>query len=118
MREILAELLKDQHASIDLFFQQLDLDQFDRFFQTCLDCRGLIVITGVGKSGIIAEKIATTLISTGTKALFLSPTNFLHGDLGVLGEKDLLIMISKSGESEELLNLVPFAKLKKTRLLA
>ena len=115
---MLKELIDQQRASVDHFWRYLDLEVAEQFFQACLECKGLIVITGVGKSGFIAEKIAATLISTGTKALYLPPTNFLHGDLGILGKDDLLIMISKSGESEELLNITPFAKRRGTRILA
>ncbi len=86
--------------------------------EACLQTEGLIVFTGVGKSGIIAEKIAMTLVSTGTKALYLPPTNFLHGDIGILSEKDLFVLISRSGETEELLSLIPFAKRRGTRTLA
>ena len=115
---MLKELIDQQRASLDYFWCHLDLEEAELFFQACLECKGLIVITGVGKSGFIAEKIAATLISTGTKALYLPPTNFLHGDLGILGCDDLLIMISKSGESEEILDIIPFAKIRRTQLLA
>lgn len=115
---MLKELIDQQRASVDYFWRHLDLERAEQFFQACLECKGLIVITGVGKSGFIAEKIAATLISTGTKSLYLPPTNFLHGDLGIFGEEDLLVMISKSGESEELLNIIPFAKRRGTQILA
>lgn len=115
---MLKELIDQQRASLDHYWSRLDLEEAEDFFQACLECKGLIVITGVGKSGFIAEKIAATLISTGTKALYLPPTNFLHGDLGILGEDDVLIMISKSGESEELLAILPFAKRRGTKILA
>ena len=78
--------------------------------QACLQCRGAILFTGVGKSGFIAQKIAQTLVSTGTKAFALNPTDALHGDLGILGPGDLVVTVSKSGSTEELLRLVPFAK--------
>ena len=78
--------------------------------QTCLDCNGTIVCTGVGKSGFIAQKICQTLVSTGTKALYLSPTDALHGDIGILTQQDLLVCFSKSGNTDELLRLVPYAK--------
>lgn len=115
---MLSELFREQRRYIDHYFDHLDLAQVDTVLQECLNIEGLIVFTGVGKSGIIAEKIAMTMISTGTKALYLPPTNFLHGDIGILSEKDLFIMISRSGETEELLNLVPFAKKRGTRLVA
>lgn len=115
---MLTELLTDQRRYIDHYFDHLDLIQVDKVVQECLRVKGLIVFTGVGKSGIIAEKIAMTLISTGTKALYLPPTNFLHGDIGILSSDDLFVCMSRSGETEELLNLIPFAKNKGVRLLA
>ncbi len=115
---MLKQLIKQQRSSLDHFWEHIDLEQAESFFKTGLECTGLIIITGVGKSGIIAEKIVATLISTGTKALYLPPTNFMHGDLGILASEDLFIMISKSGESEELLNLIPFVKKRASKLLA
>lgn len=115
---MLLELLKAQQRYIGYYFDHLDLTESDQVLQECLNTQGLIIFTGVGKSGIVAEKIAMTMISTGTKALYLPPTNFLHGDLGILSEKDLLVVMSRSGETEELLNLVPFAKKRGARLLA
>lgn len=115
---MLTKLIEQQRISLDYFWRHLDLKSAENFFQLCLECKGLIVITGVGKSGFIAEKIAATLISTGTRSLYLSPTNFLHGDIGILGSDDLLIMLSKSGESDELLDIIPFAKKRGTCILA
>jgi arabinose-5-phosphate isomerase len=115
---MLLELLKEQRRYLDHYFDRLDLMEVDKVVKECLNTKGLIIFTGVGKSGIIAEKIAMTLISTGTKALYLPPTNFLHGDIGILSENDLFVMMSRSGETEELLSLVPFAKKRGARLLA
>jgi hypothetical protein len=78
--------------------------------QECLDCRGTLLFTGIGKSGFIAQKVCQTLVSTGTKAVYLSPTDALHGDIGIVGRDDLVVMVSKSGATEELLRLVPYAK--------
>lgn len=78
--------------------------------QACLHCKGAILFTGVGKSGFIAQKISQTLVSTGTKAVFLNPTDALHGDLGIVSKDDLVVLFSKSGNTEELIRLVPFAK--------
>ena len=78
--------------------------------QACLACTGSILFTGVGKSGFIAQKISQTLVSTGTKAVFLNPTDALHGDLGIVSKHDLVVMFSKSGNTEELIRLVPYAK--------
>jgi len=115
---MLTDLLAEQRRYIDHYFDRLDLTEVDKVVQECLRVKGLIVFTGVGKSGIIAEKIAMTMISTGTKALYLPPTNFLHGDIGILSDSDLFVFMSRSGETEELLNLLPFVKNKGTRLLA
>lgn len=108
--EIIKQLFAKQKQHINYFFDQLDLKQVEKFFQASMECRGNLVFTGVGKSGIIAEKIATTLISTGTRAHFLSPANVLHGDIGIITSEDAVVMISKSGETEELLNILPFFK--------
>lgn len=115
---MLKDLFDEQQANIDYFFKKLDQERAEEFLEACLQCKGLIVFTGVGKSGIIAEKIAMTLTSTGTKALYLPPTNFLHGDIGILSSEDLLVVISKSGETEELLNLLPFIKRRKVKILS
>ena len=74
------------------------------------NCSGKIVVTGMGKSGVIAQKISVTMISTGTLAVFLHPGDALHGDLGVIRESDVVVAISKSGETEELLNIFPYVK--------
>ncbi|MBS0603410.1 MAG: KpsF/GutQ family sugar-phosphate isomerase [Verrucomicrobia bacterium] len=115
---MLTELLEAQRRYVDHYFDHLDLTEVDKVVQECLSTKGLIVFTGVGKSGIIAEKIAMTMISTGTKALYLPPTNFLHGDIGILSENDLFVLMSRSGETEELLNLIPFVKKRSARLLS
>lgn len=112
MKTLFQNLFEQQKTSLDYFFQKVDLDEVESVFQTLLSCRGLIVLTGVGKSGLIAQKIAATLVSTGTRALFLCPTNALHGDIGILGANDLLIAFSKSGQTEELIKLLPYVKKK------
>src|SRR5436190_20266442 len=78
--------------------------------RTVYELAGRVVITGVGKSGIIGKKIASTLASTGTPAFFLSPVEALHGDLGVLTSEDLLLAISNSGETHEVLAVVDAAR--------
>jgi arabinose-5-phosphate isomerase len=74
------------------------------------DCAGKVVVTGMGKSGLIGQKIAATLASTGTPAFFLHPAEGIHGDLGMLARRDALLAISNSGETEEVLKLLPFVK--------
>src|SRR5690606_23861109 len=73
-----------------------------------LACRGRVVVSAIGKSGIIARKVAATLTSTGTPAFFLHPVEALHGDLGMVGPGDIAILISKSGESDELRALLEY----------
>jgi len=114
----LKELFATQRDYIDFFFQTIDFEEAEAFFQELISCRGVIVLAGVGKSGIIAQKIATTLVSTGTRALSLSPTDALHGDLGIVSDRDVLVLLSKSGESDELLNLIPSVRNKGARILA
>ncbi len=115
---MLAQLFNDQRHYINAFFDALDLEQTDRILQQCLACNGSLVLTGVGKSGRIAEKIAATLISTGTSARFLSPGDALHGDIGCLSNQDIFFLFSKSGESKELLELLPYAQKKGARTIA
>ncbi len=83
-------------------------DTFLRAVQLILEAPGRVIVSGIGKSGIIGRKIAATLTSTGTPALFLHPVEGLHGDLGIVGRDDIAILISKSGESEELNGLVEY----------
>ena len=85
-------------------------DEFAEAIQTILKCRGRVVLTGMGKSGLVARKIVATLNSTGTAAIFLHPTDALHGDLGMVRKEDVAILISKSGNTEEISTLVPLLK--------
>ncbi|HKW47618.1 MAG TPA: KpsF/GutQ family sugar-phosphate isomerase [Gemmatimonadaceae bacterium] len=85
-------------------------DDFVRAVELMHSCRGRIIVCGVGKSGLIGRKIAATLTSTGTPASFLHPVDSVHGDLGIVGNEDVAILISKSGESDELLALVAHLK--------
>jgi len=74
------------------------------------NCRGRIVLSGMGKSGLVAKKISATLSSTGTPSFFLHPAEALHGDLGMIRKEDVVLSISNSGESEEIIRLIPFIK--------
>ncbi len=90
------------------------LERLDHRFTEAVDllyrCAGKVVVSGMGKSGLIGQKIAATLASTGTPAFFLHPAEGTHGDLGMLARRDALIAISNSGETEEVLKLLPFVK--------
>ena len=84
-------------------------NSFNKILKLILSCDGKIIISGVGKSGIIAKKWAATFSSTGTSAFFLDPSNASHGDMGQITSRDLVILISNSGESEELKNIIQYA---------
>lgn len=89
--------------------QRLDQNFLDAI-DLILDCKGKLIITGVGKSGLVGAKMAATFASTGTSSFFLHPTEAMHGDLGMIGKEDTLMAISSSGESEELTKILPHIK--------
>lgn len=84
--------------------------EFVKAVKLILDTKGKLVLTGIGKSGIIAKKIASTLSSTGTPAVFLHPAEAIHGDLGIIEKDDTVIAISNSGETPELVAIIPIIK--------
>ena len=93
-------------------------ERFDRAVDLILQCRGRVVVTGMGKSGHIGNKIAATLASTGTPALFLHPAEGVHGDLGMVTRGDVVIALSNSGETEELSRMLPSLKRIGIRIIA
>ena len=93
-------------------------ERFDQAVKILRDCRGRVALTGIGKSGSVAQKIASTLASTGTPAFFLHPTEGGHGDLGMLVRGDVLIAVSNSGETDELIELLPAIKRLGLKLIA
>src|ERR1700689_3506404 len=97
--------------------EKLD-DRFDKAVVFLLECRGKIVVTGMGKSGQVGRKIASTLSSTGTPALFVSPAETSHGDLGVISGGDVILALSYRGETDEMRNIVQFAKRKGLKLVS
>jgi len=113
----LQNLVDQQRQFVNYFFDNLDLQQVEKIVDACLQCQGLIIFTGVGKSGIIAEKTATSLTSTGSRAIYVPAANFLHGDIGVVTSQDLIFMLSKSGETEELLDLIPHIRRKNSTII-
>ncbi len=103
------DAIKTEMAALALLTEQID----DRFAQACdiiLACKGRVVVTGMGKSGLIGRKIAATFASTGTPAFFMHPGEAGHGDLGMLVKGDVLLAISNSGESDEIKTLLPVVK--------
>lgn len=103
------EVVRIEAEAIRALEDRID-DTFQRAVDILLECKGRVIITGMGKSGIIAKKIASTLTSTGTAAFFLHPAEGVHGDLGAVLKEDVVICISKSGSTEEILRLVPLFK--------
>lgn len=114
---VLKELLQKEKNYLDYFFDKIDIDAAEKFLQILHACRGVVIFSGIGKSGLVAEKIAMTMTSTGSRALFLSPTNALHGDIGIVSENDIFVFLSKSGESEELLQLFPTLRNKGVKIV-
>ncbi len=92
--------------------------EFVKAVEEIYKCKGRVVLTGMGKSGLIARKIVATLNSTGTAAIYLHPTDALHGDLGMVRKEDVVILVSKSGNTEEISNLLPLLKRLKVTLIA
>ncbi|MFO7606231.1 MAG: KpsF/GutQ family sugar-phosphate isomerase [Desulfurivibrionaceae bacterium] len=103
------EVLKIEAEGISALIDQLG-DDFNRAVEMILACPGRLIITGIGKSGIIGQKIAATLNSTGTSSFFLHPVEAMHGDLGLVDERDVVLAISYSGETSELNLLLPSLK--------
>jgi len=115
---MLGEIFTSQRQFLNHFFDHVDVKQAEVVLREFLKCEGMIVFTGVGKSGIIADKLSKTMISTGTRAVYLPPTAAVHGDIGLLTEKDLVCMLSKSGKSQELLNLAKYVRKKNVPSMA
>ena len=100
------ETLKIEAAAVEKLTDRID-DEFVAAVKEILKCNGRVVVTGMGKSGHIGRKIAATLASTGTPSFFLHPAEAYHGDLGMITENDIVIAISNSGESSEIVNILP-----------
>jgi arabinose-5-phosphate isomerase len=115
--DLARKVLRTEAAAILGLVDRVDAT-FERAVQTLFECRGRVIVTGMGKSGIICRKIAATLSSTGTAAWFLHPAEATHGDLGALRDDDVVIALSHSGETEELLRLLESIRRLGARLIA
>jgi arabinose-5-phosphate isomerase len=111
------KVLQTEAAAILALVDRLD-GAFEQAVALLLDCRGRVIVTGIGKSGIICQKIAATFASTATPAFFLHPAEAIHGDLGVLQADDVIVALSYSGETDELLRLLETIKRLGARLIA
>ncbi|KAF3945943.1 hypothetical protein ACB098_12G136000 [Castanea mollissima] len=114
----LLDLFKSQQSHLNFFFQNLSLPQTLAFTRTLLSTSGTIFFSGVGKSGFVANKISQTLVSLGIRSAFLSPVDALHGDIGILSPDDVVVLFSKSGNTDELLRLVPCVRAKGAYLIS
>jgi arabinose-5-phosphate isomerase len=106
VRDYAIQCIKDEAEAVLGLIPQLD-DNFDAAVKLMLECKGKIIVTGVGKSGHIGAKIAATLSSTGTPSFFINPLDVFHGDLGVMTSDDVVLAISHSGQTDELLRFIP-----------
>lgn len=106
---IVRECLAEKSNAIEVLMRKVGLE-VDEAIEAILSCKGRIVISGMGKSGIIGKKIAATLASTGTPSFFIHPGEAFHGDLGMIRGKDVILLISNSGETEEVIKLIPSLK--------
>jgi arabinose-5-phosphate isomerase len=112
------ELLKLEAAAIERTAETLDRKSVERAIDVLSCCESKIIVLGVGKSGVIAQKIAQTLTSTGTIAVFVHPSDALHGSLGVIAKGDVVIALSNSGETDEILMLLPTLKNRGIQLIS
>ena len=116
--EKVVELLKLEAAAIEQSAQRLEKSVVEKTIQILENCAGKIIVLGIGKSGVIAQKIAQTLTSTGTVAIFVHPSDALHGSLGIITNGDVVIALSNSGETDEILLLLPALKSRKVCLIS
>jgi arabinose-5-phosphate isomerase len=115
--DIARKVLRTEADAIYALSERLE-DNFEKAVESIYECKGRVVVTGMGKSGIVGKKIAATLASTGTPAFFLHPAEAGHGDLGMVTSRDILLAISNSGETEEIVGLIPFLKRFNLRLIS
>ena len=106
IRDYAIQCIKDEAEAVLDLLPKLD-DNFDKAIELILACKGKVIVTGVGKSGHIGAKIAATLSSTGTPSFFINPLDVFHGDLGVMTSDDVVLAISNSGHTDELLRFIP-----------
>jgi arabinose-5-phosphate isomerase len=116
-RALARKVLQTEAAAILALVDRLD-DRFDRAVELLRQCRGRVILTGMGKSGIICQKIAATLSSTGTPAHFLHPADAIHGDLGMIQSDDVVIALSYSGATDEIVRLLEFIRRLGAKLIA
>ncbi|PLY07289.1 MAG: KpsF/GutQ family sugar-phosphate isomerase [Arcobacter sp.] len=108
--KIAKDVLETEANELKLAAENISAFDLKKAVDLIVSCKGKLIITGVGKSGLVGAKMAATFASTGTSSFFLHPTEAMHGDLGMIGKEDVVLGISYSGESEELIQLLPHLK--------
>lgn len=104
------DILEFEANKIKEVSKQLNSQEVEKAIKLLVECKGKVITIGMGKSGLIAQKLAATLTSTGTPAIYLHPADAMHGDLGIVSPSDVVIVISNGGESEEIINVLPYLK--------
>ncbi|MBR4837515.1 MAG: KpsF/GutQ family sugar-phosphate isomerase [Bacteroidales bacterium] len=117
LRDIALQVIDNEANSI-LGLKELLTDDFEKVVELIYNSKGNVIVTGIGKSANIAQKIVATLNSTGTTAVFMHAADAIHGDLGIIRDNDVVIAVSKSGETPEIKVLIPLIKIRKNRLVA
>ncbi|MGM0169616.1 arabinose-5-phosphate isomerase [Enterococcus sp. AZ135] len=105
--EYVRKIISEEIECLNEVYQKIDGKTYDQVLDKIMECRGKIIFLGVGKSGIIGKKLAATFSSTGTSSFFVHATEALHGDLGMIQSEDIVIMISNSGETGEVIATIP-----------
>ncbi|GAB51210.1 KpsF/GutQ family sugar-phosphate isomerase [Atlantibacter hermannii] len=116
--ESVQRTLSEQGQALTTLSQQLDAGQYAVALKMMLECKGHVILSGMGKSGHVGRKMSATMASTGTPSFFIHPAEAFHGDLGMITPYDLLILISASGETDEILKLIPSLKNFGNRIVA
>ena len=111
IKKVAKEVIRIEANSVSQIVERID-DKFESAVQAIMECDGRLIIMGMGKSGLISQKIASTMASTGTPSHFVSPAEATHGDLGMIKKGDVLLIVSNSGETMELMQLLPSIKRK------
>ena len=116
IKDIAKNVIRTEAKAVALMEDRID-DNFENAVQKIINCNGRVICSGIGKSGLISQKIAATMSSTGTPAYFVHPAEATHGDLGMIANDDILIIISNSGETTELIQIIPSIKKKSITII-
>ena len=116
IKDIAKNVIRIEAKAVGLMENRID-NSFENAVQKIIDCNGRVICSGIGKSGLISQKIAATMSSTGTPAYFVHPAEATHGDLGMIANDDILIIVSNSGETSELMQIIPSIKKKSITII-